>query len=75
MQKRSPATVNFTGVPGAKSHCSPTRCHAELLIGEVAGRQRLSSITERMESIITHGGDSLATPNSSILLACQGIQT
>lgn len=27
-----------------------------------------------MESIITHAGDSLATTNSSILLASQGMQ-
>lgn len=34
MQKRSPATMNLTGEPGAKSHSS--RCHTELLKGRVS---------------------------------------
>lgn len=42
VQKRSPATVNFASVPGAKSYSSPI-CHAQLLNGGVVSRQRLSS--------------------------------
>lgn len=61
-------------MPGAKCQSSPAKMAGRALNGRVPGRQRQPSTAQVTESVITHAGDSLATPNPNILLASQGVQ-
>lgn len=72
MKKRSPGTRLVCLERSVRAH--QQKWHIELLNGRVPGRQRQSSTAQITESIITYAGDSLATPNSNILLASQGVQ-
>lgn len=72
MEKRNPGTVLLCLERSVRAH--QQKWQAELLNGRVPGRQRQPSTAQVTESVITHAGDSLATPNPNILLASQGVQ-
>lgn len=72
MEKRNPGTVLPCLERSVRAH--QQKWQAELLNGRVPGRQRQPSTAQVTESVITHAGDSLATPNPNILLASQGVQ-